>query len=59
MEILIQAAEQLPPQIQALAQLAAKEGYEPLTRLIEEYQSGKIVLIKRVKCCYWPTIKTN
>ena len=41
MEILIQAAEQLPPQIQALAQLAAKEGYEPLTRLIEEYQSGK------------------
>lgn len=41
MEILIQATEQLPPQIQALAQHAAKEGYEPLTRLIEEYQSGK------------------
>ena len=50
MEILIQAAEQLPPQIQALAQLAAKEGYEPLTRLIEEYQSGKNRFDQKHRC---------
>ena len=41
MEIKIVTAEQLPDQIDTLATLARKEGYDLIDKLIEEYRTGK------------------
>jgi len=41
MDIKIVTAEQLPDQIDTLATLARKEGYDLIDKLIEEYRTGK------------------
>ncbi|MQW91632.1 GNAT family N-acetyltransferase [Acinetobacter wanghuae] len=41
MDIKIVKAEQLPEQIETLAKLARKEGYDLIDKLIEEYHTGK------------------
>ncbi len=41
MNIKIVTAEQLPDQIETLATLARKEGYNLVDKLIEEYRTGK------------------
>ncbi|TQR68817.1 GNAT family N-acetyltransferase [Acinetobacter sp. RF14B] len=41
MEIKIVTAKELPDQIEKLAILARKEGYELIDKLIEEYRTGK------------------
>ena len=41
MDIKIVTAEQLPDQIDTLATLARKEGYNLIDKLIEEYRTGK------------------
>src|SRR5690606_21833247 len=41
MNIKIVTAEQLPDQIDTLATLARKEGYDLIDKLIEEYRTGK------------------
>ncbi|WP_336933021.1 GNAT family N-acetyltransferase [Acinetobacter bereziniae] len=41
MNILIQQVDQLPAQIQDLAAVAEKEGFQFIQRLIDEYQQGK------------------
>jgi len=41
MEITIRQADGLPKQIEQLAALATKEGYQFIQRLIDEYESGK------------------
>ena len=59
MEISIRQSEQLPQHIENLAALATQEGYIFIQRLIDEFQSGKTVLTKRVSVYWWPMMVTN
>lgn len=52
MDIKIVTAEQLPDQIDTLATLARKEGYDLIDKLIEEYRTGKTVSVKIMN--FWP-----
>lgn len=59
MNIKIVTAEQLPDQIETLATLARKEGYNLVDKLIEEYRTGKTALATPMNIWWWRMMARN
>ena len=59
MNIKIVTAEQLPDQIETLATLARKEGYNLVDKLIEEYRTGKNCFSHANEYWWWRMMARN